>query len=159
MEQRASIAGLEIQRADVGDAGAILALQRLAYQGEATLYGDPNLPPMRETEAELVAAFETHVILKAVVEGVIVGAVRVACADRVCMIGRLMVDPPFQGRGIGSALLRQAEATFPEAEQWQLFTGARSAENIRLYRRHGYTVVGTEVISDRVSIVIMVKRA
>jgi hypothetical protein len=35
--------------AQLADAPGIVALQRLCYQGEAELYGDPSLPPLTET--------------------------------------------------------------------------------------------------------------
>ena len=144
-----------IERADVGDATAILALQRRAYQREAARYQDPALPPLVESLAELKTAFETHVILKAVVDGAIVGSVRARCDDHICTIGRLMVHPLLQGQGFGTALMRHIEAHFPDAEQFQLCTGARSAANIRLYRRLGDAIAATEPVNDRVSGVIM----
>ncbi|MDG4785892.1 GNAT family N-acetyltransferase [Micromonospora sp. WMMD1102] len=54
-------------------------------------------------------------------------------------LGRLAVAPDVQGQGIGSRLLRAAEAASPRRiRRFELFTGADSAENLRLYRRHGY---------------------
>jgi ribosomal protein S18 acetylase RimI-like enzyme len=148
-----------IGRATVADAAEILTLQRLAYQSEAELYQDPELPPLRETLAELEATFQTHLILKADVHGAIVGSVRAYSAGGICHIGRLMVHPRLQGRGIGTALMRQVEAGFAEVEQYRLFTGARSDGNIRLYGRLGYTIAGTEQVNERVSTVIMMKPA
>ncbi len=60
---------MEIVYAEVVDAATILALQRAAYQAEAKLYDDPHLPPLRQTLVELIAEFDTHVFLKAVVDG------------------------------------------------------------------------------------------
>jgi hypothetical protein len=57
---------LEIMSADPADAGDILALQRLAYQSEARLYGDWDIPPLTQTLAELRAEFATLLVLKAV---------------------------------------------------------------------------------------------
>ncbi len=148
-----------IERAAGGDAATILALQRLAYQREGERYHDSRLPPLVETLAEIETAFTTHVILKAVVDGAIVGSVRARCADHTCYIGRLMAHPRLQGRGIGTALIRHIEAYFPDAERFQLCTGARSAANIRLYRRLGYALVATKSVNDRVSVVIMAKPA
>ncbi|HXF63019.1 MAG TPA: GNAT family N-acetyltransferase [Caldilineaceae bacterium] len=148
-----------IHRAKVSDAPEILALQYIAYQSEAHLYGDPHLPPLQETLAQLEATFDTHIVLKAVIDGVIVGSVRACCADGICRIGRLMVHPQWQGRGIGTALMQAIEAAFSYASRYELFTGARSEGNIRLYRRLGYTIAGTEAINDRVTIVHMSKPA
>jgi tRNA (guanine37-N1)-methyltransferase len=52
-----------------------------------------------------------------------------------------MVAPDLQGRGMGRALLAHIEAVAdPEATSYLLFTGARSADNLRMYRRAGYRV-------------------
>src|SRR3954453_16667626 len=99
-----------IEHAEVADAAEILALQRLAYQSEAQLYQDPTIAPLRQTLADVIAEFDTYVILKAIEDGKIVGSVRAICHDGVCSIGRLMVNPSRQGEGIGTALMRQIEA-------------------------------------------------
>ena len=125
MMDSGGVAALVVERAAVGDAAAILGLQRLAYQREAERYHDPRLPSLVETLAELAAVFTTHVILKAVVDGAIVGSVRARCDDHICAIGRLMVHPRLQGHGLGTALMRRIEAHFPDAERFQLCTGAR----------------------------------
>jgi tRNA (guanine37-N1)-methyltransferase len=50
-----------------------------------------------------------------------------------------MVVPDLQGRGLGRLLLEHIEAAAPpEATSYVLFTGAKSEENIRMYRRAGY---------------------
>ena len=148
-----------IQAAGLGDAQAILALQRLAYESEARLYDDWSIPPLMQTLESLVAEFQTHTILKAVLDDRLVGSVRYALVDDRVIIGRLIVAPPVQGRGIGSALLRAVEAQAQGAgvRTLSLFTGSRSEANIRLYRRHGYGIVRTEVMSPAVSLVFMEK--
>ena len=94
-----------------------------------------------------MAEFATHVIVKACVDTVIVGSVRAYAADGICHIGRLMVHPQWQRHGIGTALLGHIEAQFRSVERFQLFTGARSTENIRLYQRLGYTISATEQLT------------
>lgn len=139
------------------DAPAILALQRRAYESEARLYNDWSIPPLRQTLDMLIAEFETHEILKAVVDGQIVGSIRSRTVDGDCAIGRLIVEPEHQGRGIGSSLLRSAETLATGAGKFSLFTGSRSEGSIRLYRHHGYGIVRTEELSPAVSLVFMEK--
>jgi ribosomal protein S18 acetylase RimI-like enzyme len=139
------------------DAPAILALQKLAYESEARLYNDWSISPLMQTLDSLIAEFQTHTILKAVIDGQIVGSVRCRTVDGDCAIGRLFVDPQFQGQGIGSSLLRAAEAEASGARKFSLFTGSRSEANIHLYRRHGYEIVRTDKLSPAVSLVFMEK--
>lgn len=148
---------MEIEHADQHDAEDILTLQRLAYQSEAALYNDPMLPPLRQTLEELRAEFTTHRFLKAVEDGQIVGSVRALVRDSTCHIGRLMVDPAQQQRGIGTALLQHVEHSFPTVQRFELFTGSRSQQNLRLYRKLGYATYETQPLNDHVTLVYLEK--
>ena len=66
-----------------------------------------------------------------------------------------MVLPAFQRRGIGRRLMHAIEAEFPSAERFELFTGARSAGNIRLYESLGYSAFRHHEVSDQVTLVYM----
>jgi predicted N-acetyltransferase YhbS len=144
---------IAISRAEGADLDRILSIQREAYRSEASLYDDFTIPPLVQTLDDLVAEFGTKVILKAVVEQRIVGSVRVALAGDVCLLGRLIVSPAMQGQGIGSALLAAGEAVFPEARCVELFTGSRSAANLRFYENRGYVRSHEEVLSPKVTLV------
>jgi ribosomal protein S18 acetylase RimI-like enzyme len=67
-----------------------------------------------------------------------VGPVRGQLVNRRCRIGRLIVHPDFQGRGICSRLMAEMEALSPESDRFELFTGHKSAGTLRLYERLGY---------------------
>ncbi|CCH76913.1 TRNA-(Guanine-N1)-methyltransferase [Nostocoides japonicum T1-X7] len=76
--------------------------------------------------------------------GRLVASVRARCApddETTWQIGRLMVAPDLQGRGLGRALLGYAEAAAPPGTRtlW-LTTGAGSTRNLRAYRKAGYRV-------------------
>ncbi|WP_329957574.1 GNAT family N-acetyltransferase [Nocardioides anomalus] len=74
-------------------------------------------------------------------EGRLVGAVRGRLEGTAWDIGRLMVAPDLQGRGLGRVLLDHIQAAAPaEATSYVLFTGARSADNIRMYKKAGFRV-------------------
>ena len=80
---------------------------------------------------------QTWVVRRA---GRLVGSVRARLTSRGGWdIGRLMVAPDLQGQGLGRLLLEHAEeAAPPEATTYLLFTGARSAGNLRMYKKAGY---------------------
>jgi len=148
---------LTISTASGADAEAILVLQKLAYQSEAELYGDWSIPPLTQELSSLRGEFVTSLVLKATMDGRLVGSVRARASGGRCAIGRLIVHPDLQGQGIGSALLRAIEGCFPRAAQYELFTGSRSEANIRLYRRHGYEITRTGRSSEAVTLVFMEK--
>jgi ribosomal protein S18 acetylase RimI-like enzyme len=148
----------EIVEARPGDAEAILGLQKLAYEREARRYNDWTIPPLVETLDSVRDQIARHVVLKAVVAGRLAGSVRGVVADGVCEVCRLSVDPELQRQGIGSALLVAVEARFPGIEAFELFTGDRSVENLRLYDRHGYVETRRRPVSPAVSLVYLEKR-
>jgi GNAT superfamily N-acetyltransferase len=146
-----------IARATLDDAAAILALQKRAYESEARLYDDWAIPPLTQTLESLREEIAAMCVLQASQDGVIVGSVRGREAEGICQIGRLMVEPRYQGQGLGSALLAAIESQFPAPKCFELFTGSRSEANIRLYLRHGYEVVTMKQHSPQVTLVYMSK--
>lgn len=151
---------LEIEQATVADAAEILALQKLAYLSEAKLYNNYAIPPLTQTIEELVADFGRKLFLKAVEDGRIIGSVNGFLKEDRCLIGRLMVHPDFQGRGIGTLLMKAIEARFADAGTWELFTGELSVKNIRLYERLGYHAIRKEQFpGSRFAVVFMAKHS
>jgi ribosomal protein S18 acetylase RimI-like enzyme len=149
----------EILEATIDDAPEILSLQKLAYLSEAKIYNDFEISPLTQTLEELEADFGCKTIFKAVRGGCIVGSVNGFMKNGCCHIGRLMVHPDCQGRGIGTRLMAAIENRFVvDALSWELFTGELSSRNIRLYERLGYSVARREKFEgSRFDVVFMSK--
>lgn len=145
------------------DAAELLALQKVAYESEAELYGDSSLPALEQTLEELEQDFDQSpatapatgyeapvrerngmLFLKAVVNGKIIGSIRGYQNGSTAHLSRLMVHPYFRGRGIGRRLLLEMEQRFPQADQFETFTGQESKRNLRQLNRHGYELFKTE---------------
>ncbi|MBR2719318.1 MAG: GNAT family N-acetyltransferase [Clostridia bacterium] len=60
-------------------------------------------------------------------------------------VKRLFVEPSFQGRGIGAALLRYAVEQHHATHLWALEKNVRA---IRFYERHGFRVTGEKVFEE-----------
>lgn len=139
----------EIVPAVPGDAGELLTLQRACWVQEAlandSLADIPALHESLDDVLDWMRDWSTWVVRS---EGRLVGAVRgrlepVEGSGRgfAWAIGRVMVAPDLQGRGLGRALLAHIESVAaPEATSYRLFTGARSTDNIRMYKKAGYRV-------------------
>ena len=87
----------------------ILQLQYRAYASEARLLNNWNIPPLKQTLAEVEAEWDKGVLLKAVEDGKLLGSVRAWEMDGTVYVGKLMVEPEFQGRGIGTKLYTALE--------------------------------------------------
>jgi ribosomal protein S18 acetylase RimI-like enzyme len=146
-----------VGQADVKDAAEILALQKLAYRSEAEIYDDYTIPPLTQTLEEMRADIDTQLVLKASIEDRIIGSVRAKVQRGTCFVGRLIVHPDFQNRGIGRQLMRELEGTVSQATRFELFTGSRSERNIAFYQKLGYSPFKHEELSDRVTLVFMEK--
>ena len=146
-----------IAPATVGDAKEILALQKLAYQSETQIYQDYTIPPLTQTLEEIEADLKRQLFLKASVSGQIVGSVRAYAQQETCFIGRLIVHPDYQKRGIGSQLMQEIEKRFPQVKRYELFTGGRSERNLHLYQKLGYRIVRDERVSEKLTLVFLEK--
>lgn len=148
---------IELVQATPEDASEILALQKIAYQKEATLYDDWNIPPLTQSLPEIQNEFKTSIFIKAIVGARIIGSVRASLDSDTCKIGRLIVHPEYQRKGIGSLLIQNIESQFPNTKRSELFTGTKSVDNIRLYRKLGYVECSQKDLSPKVCIVFMEK--
>jgi ribosomal protein S18 acetylase RimI-like enzyme len=129
---------IEITKAVFNDLEEILALQKLAFISEAELYDNYDIEPLQQTIENIRADFETHIFLKAVYNGKIVGSVKGRDTGEYCWIGKLIVHPDFQNQGLGRRLMKEIESLFPNTNQFVLYTGNRSDKNIYLYESLGY---------------------
>jgi len=134
-----------VVRLTVGAAGELLTLQRAAYVTEAQAHHDLDLPPLTQSFGELSSELSepgvTAVGLRDEADR-LVAAVRFRVSSvepNVAELGRLVVAPDVQGRGLGSRLLTIVEEHLPASvTDIRLFTGERSLGNLRLYARFGY---------------------
>jgi indole-3-glycerol phosphate synthase len=147
-----------IERATIGDAQAILNLQKQAFQSEAERYQDWTMSPLTQTLEELACEFEMQRFLKAVSNGELVGSVRAHLEQETCYIGRLIVHPHWQNRGIGSMLMAFIESCFGNARRYELFTGARSERTLHLYHKLGYRSFRSEKLNEQVTLVFLEKQ-
>lgn len=142
----------EVTEEDLTD---VLALQKIAYQSEAAIYGY-GIAPLTQTLEDIKASMKELVFLKAVLNGVLVGSIRARIGEGTCFIGRLIVAPEYQHQGIGRRLLNTMEALH-SGKRFELFTGHLSTRNIEMYKRLGYSPFKTVRIGDRESLVYLEK--
>jgi len=166
------------QRAQKADAPEILALQKIAYQSEAELYGDDSLPALQQTLEELQNDFDRRppngasqselpeavinqdtgfVVWKAVVNGKIIGSVRGYALNGTAYLSRMIVHPYFRKRGIGRRLLDEIEQQFPQVHRFEAKTGHQSKRNLYQLGQRGYQVFKMEPFTPNITWVYLQK--
>jgi GNAT superfamily N-acetyltransferase len=113
---------------------------------------------LTQTIEDIKGQFEDHFFLKAIDGKSIIGSVR-ACSDNgSCFIGRLIVHPKWQGKGVGTGLMNAIEVHFSNVQRYELFTGTKSKSNMNFYKKIGYRPFKEEVVNQSHSLVFMEKR-
>ncbi|RTL72068.1 MAG: GNAT family N-acetyltransferase [Hyphomicrobiales bacterium] len=153
--ERLEAEGLALERADLGDREALVALQRAAYARNRDLLGVEPLPLLADY-AELLARQEVWVARDG---DAIIGAIMLEPHTDHLLLWSIATAPGGQGRGLGRKLLA---ATDTRARQLghaevRLYTGSPLAHLIAWYGRHGYVATHVETLPDR-SITHMTKR-
>jgi ribosomal protein S18 acetylase RimI-like enzyme len=148
---------MKVEIATIDDLTEILELQIRAYQSEAAIYNDYSIEPLIETPLGLQEQFKHKTFLKAVLDGKIVGSVRGYLKEETVHIGRLAVESDFQNQGMGTLLIRSIEAYFPNAKRYELFTGNKSINNLRLYNNLGYSEFKREPGGDQIMMIYLEK--
>ena len=135
----------QIALAAPADAAELLTLQRACWVQEQQANPGVHIPPLYEDLADVQAWLGEWTTLVLRSGGRLVGAARGRLVFDTWDIGRLMVAPDLQGRGIGRLLLDAVERAAPDqATSFVLFTGALSERNIRIYKKAGYRPLGPD---------------
>jgi ribosomal protein S18 acetylase RimI-like enzyme len=155
--------GIEIKQASIEDADIILQIQIQAYLSEAEIYNDYGIPPLIQSLNEIRQEFSQQVFLKAIEKEEldeirnIVGSVRGYIEKGTAYIGRLIVKPEYQNKGIGKKLMDAIEQHFKSANRYELFTGHKSTRNLHLYQKLGYCEFKRIPINDSLTMVFLEK--
>jgi tRNA (guanine37-N1)-methyltransferase len=150
-----SLADLDVRVATPADAPELLVLQRACWMREGlAAAGEWVVPPLAEELGDVLAGLGAWTTWVARVRGTdgspgrLVASVRGRAHPQDAStweVGRLMVAPDLQGRGLGRELLALAESSAPgSVSGYRLTTGRLEEGNQRFYRRAGYRVLRGE---------------
>jgi tRNA (guanine37-N1)-methyltransferase len=138
---------LEIRLVEPADAGELFTLQRACWVQEMQVNPGVRIWALEESLDDVRHWIGSDAVIIVRAAGRLVGAVRASLHRRaegdLWDIGRLMVAPDLQGRGLGRMLLERIEALAPaSATGFQLFTGTGSERNQKMYQKAGYRLRG-----------------
>ena len=133
---------IRYQRAVAADVPQLVDLIHVCFAELATL--TPPSGAIAETPAAIAALLARGVLVKAVMDGALVGCVAAEpCGDHV-YVGRLAVLPARRRLGIAQGLLAEVEDYAREIGAAALTLNVRLVlpANIRLFERVGYRITG-----------------
>ena len=138
---------VEVRLVEPADAGELFTLQRACWVQEQQDNPGVTIPALEESLDDLREWIATDTVLVArspkSADGTVTSRLHPGPHGDVWDIGRLMVAPDLQGRGLGRALLARIEAQAPStATGFELFTGVGRARNQKLYKKAGYRLRG-----------------
>jgi ribosomal protein S18 acetylase RimI-like enzyme len=149
---------IHIGIASIDDADKILKIQKAAFLGQARIYNNYQLPPLTQCLESIRSEFNEKTFLKVVLKDQIIASARFNVTEGHVTIDRVVVEPTYQNKGIGTTLLREIESRIPNAEAFYLFTGNKSERNIYLYEKMGYKAIKTQVTEQGVELLFMGKK-
>lgn len=125
-------------------AEAITAIKTRAYNAEIRRWlgrdGGPEGYNSVDSQRDILTRFSCYGIW---LGGELIGALFVIeQGSAAYRLEDLVIDPPYQHKGYGSAAIRAVEALYPDARLWSLCTPDFCLGNRRLYARLGYREVG-----------------
>jgi ribosomal protein S18 acetylase RimI-like enzyme len=151
---------MEIKKATHEDLAEIFDLQKLAYQSEAQMLNDYSIQPLTQTLTEArddLVKYDNGVILKLIdTHDKIIGSVRAHEENGRVYVGKLIVHPDYQNKGLGTKLLDAIE-TFFENKIFELYTTSKSERNLHLYKKIGYKEFKREKATETYDMVFLEK--
>ena len=137
---------IDVRRATSADERALATLDRATW----TTLTSPAPPPPEPDWSFFSEKVDIRDVLVAELDGEVAGYVRLgpatplAASDHVLMIRGIAVDPAFQRRGVGRALMdaAAAEARARGARRLTLRVLAHNEGAVRLYEQCGFEVEG-----------------
>lgn len=150
---------MNIRDAKPKDLAPILELQKKCYQENAVRYHDNSIQPLTQTIDDLKMEFKEQLFLVAEKDSRIIGSVRAFSKNSICHIGKLIVHPDHQNKGIGTKLMHEIEKRFKKSLNYSLFTGYKDKKNIYLYEKLGYHIYNEKIIKKGLKLVYLEKSA
>ncbi|MBE5109055.1 N-acetyltransferase [Bacillus thuringiensis] len=141
---------ISIEKATILDAEKLTKIMTKTFDEEAKrwLCGqddviDYNIQPPGYSSVEMMKySIEELDSFKVIMDKDIIGGIIVTISGKSYgRIDRIFVDPVYQGKGIGSKVIKLIEEEFPNIRIWDLETSSRQINNHHFYKKMGYQTI------------------
>ncbi|MDP7989493.1 GNAT family N-acetyltransferase [Bacillus sp. MHSD_36] len=140
---------ISIEKATILDAEKLTEIMTKTFDEEAKrwLCGqgdgiDYNIQPPGYSSVEMMKySIEELDCSKVIMDEKIIGGIIVTISGKSYgRIDRIFVDPVYQGKGIGSHVIKLIEEEYPSIRIWDLETSSRQLNNHHFYKKMGYEI-------------------
>ncbi|OJE46389.1 acetyltransferase [Bacillus proteolyticus] len=141
---------ISIEKATILDAEKLTEIMKRTFDEEAKrwLYGqndviDYNIQPPGYSSIEMMKySIEELDSYKVIMDEKIIGGIIVTISGKSYgRIDRIFVEPVYQGKGIGSYVIKLIEEEYPNIRIWDLETSSRQINNHHFYKKMGYEIM------------------
>ena len=136
-----------VRKAVEEDIPDILSITKEAFKMYAESAGiTGNMPSLEETSDEVKRDIETKECYVALIDGVVVGSVRVEVrADNTAYLSRFGVETSFQSRGVGTVLMNAVDEGMINLNVNRLYlhTASKILSLVRFYYGRGFYIDST----------------
>ena len=141
---------ISIEKATILDAENLTEIMRRTFDEEAKrwLCGqgdiiDYNIQPPGYSSVEMMKySIEELDSYKVIMDEKIIGGIIVTISGKSYgRIDRIFVDPVYQGKGIGSHVIKLIEGEYQSIKIWDLETSSRQINNHHFYKKMGYEII------------------
>ncbi|KMP31327.1 acetyltransferase [Bacillus cereus] len=141
---------ISIEKATILDAEKLTEIMTKTFDEEAkrwlSVQGDVidyNIQPPGYSSVEMMKySIEELDCYKVIVDEKIIGGIIVTISGKSYgRIDRIFVDPVYQGKGIGSFVIKLIEEVYPSIRIWDLETSSRQINNHYFYKKMGYEII------------------
>ncbi|ALQ68005.1 GNAT family N-acetyltransferase [Bacillus thuringiensis] len=141
---------ISIEKATIVDAEKLTEIMTRTFDEEAKrwLCGqgdviDYNIQPPGYSSVEMMKySIEELACYKVIMDEKIIGGIIVTISGQSYgRIDRIFVDPVYQGKGIGSNVIKLIEEEYLNIRIWDLETSSRQLNNHHFYKKMGYAII------------------
>ncbi|OOZ84242.1 GNAT family N-acetyltransferase [Bacillus cereus] len=139
-----------IEKATILDAEKLTEIMTRTFDEEAKRWLcaqedviDYNIQPPGYSSVEMMKySIEELDCYKVIMDEKIIGGIIVTISGKSYgRVDRIFVDPVYQGKGIGSHIIKLIEEVYPSIRIWDLETSSRQINNHYFYKKMGYEII------------------
>jgi len=143
---------IRFEKAALEDAQALTDVQVRTFDDDSRRFGGQASggPPGYDSVDWQIWAMRRGIYFKILDDDQIIGGIILFdMRNRHFNLGRIYLDPAYQGRGIGTQAIEFIEDRYPHVKKWTLDTPGWATRNQHFYEKLGYVKVGEELMDGQ----------